>query len=432
MNAFQHKIRALSPSSLQSRDLLVILHEGIPAMAIFFLLGNPFQTSYLLYLGASPVQIGIALAIPQLANVAQILGALYMQSIENRKLAILILGSLHRVIWASTGLIPFLFPESLRVAMYLPIFGFAFACNALSAVVWASLVGDVVPVSVRGKYFGIRNAVLWGVGSVCLYAGGIILDRYPGGTGFNILFALCGAMAVWNVIAYTFYPNPPFEKSQESGNWNMLVKPFHDRKFLKSMIFISLALFLQLIALPMFTYVMQKIMHTGYQWISAITIAQNVAMMVSYYYWGKLNVHFSSSRLLFWSLPIISASCLVWGAVEFLPPILVLFAAHVLMGIGTGGFNQMMFNIVIGDTPKSDRPIFIGVFFALTGLAGFFGSVLGGYVYEWTAEFPLWVQKYGIFASVGFLLLAFLAVGPAALKVGEGGVAGKSDHKLPA
>lgn len=399
------------------RNLFVVTHEGFPAIAIFFLLGGPFQTSYLLHLGATSVQIGIALSIPQLVNVLQITGAFFMQTIENRQRWLLILGGLHRVIWVLTGLIPFVFSDELGVIVYLLVFGFAYSCNALGSVVWTSLVADIVPGPLKGAYFGIRNMILWGVGSLCLFLGGLALDAHPGAAGFHLLFLVSGGLAVWNIVAYMLYPNPRFEKSQEPDKRSMFLKPFRDRTFCKSMMFITLWLFVQGIALPLFNYVMQKILHTSYNWVSAVTIAQNVAMMISYYFWGKLNGKYPSRTLLLWTLPVIAASCLIWGAIGWLPALLVLLVSHVLVGIGTSGFNLLMFNFTIADTPKSDRPMYVGVFSACTGLAGFAGSTFGGYIYEWIAGAPMRVQTSGVFAAVGAVLLFIAATaGPAALK----------------
>mgnify|MGYP001375683419 FL=1 len=120
---------------------------------------------------------------------------------------------------------------------------------------------------------------------------------------------------------------------------------------------------------------------------------------------------------MYWTLPIITLSCLLWGAIPLLSAVPVLLVVHLLIGIGLGGFNQMMFNFVIGDTPKSDRPMFIAIFYALTGLSGFVGPVLGGAVYDWAARLALWTQAYGVTVSVGIVLAATaLTLGRATLR----------------
>lgn len=399
--------------SVTRSGLYAATFEGLPSMAIFFLLSNPFQTGYLLYLGASSIQIGIVLAIPALTNVVQIWVAFLMQRLENRRMAILILGSLHRIIWTATGLIPFLFAKALWVDIYMMMCITAFICNSACAVIFSSLIADMVPIQIRGRYFGIRGMILTGVGSLSLFIGGQILEALPGAAGFNFLYWICAICVVLNVIAYLFYPNLPFEKSREPDKVKQFLLPFRSVFFLKAMLFVSLWVFILGIAAPFFSFVMLDIMKVSYKWVSIVTMVQTVVMMVSLYLWGNLNAKYSTRTLLLWTFPLFALSCLLWGGLLFLPVLLVLFAVHILFGIGSGGFNILIFNFIIGDTPKSDRPMFIAVFSAMTGLSGFLGPLLGGILYKGLTNSPLWVQTYGISTSTGvILMLLALLLGP--------------------
>lgn len=399
------------------RNLRILTLEGFPATVIYNLLGGPLQTGFLLYMGASSVQVGIAVAAQSLMNIVQILGALMMQKTGNRKFLLVALNTIHRALWIGTGLIPLILPKELWVPVYLVTYMLGFANNAMGGVAWTSLVGDMVPPSVRGNYFGFRNMLMSGVTIICLLVGGKVLDTYPGSPGFHILYGICAVMMVWNVICFFMYPNLPFERSKESNQLKLLKKPFQDMKYLKAMLFISLWLFLQNMALPMFSYGMLKVLELNVQWVTAAVVVQNVATMASNLMWGRMNSRFSSRSLLFWTLPIIAAACLAWGLIGILPTLAVVFLVHILVGTGVGGFNMLVFNFTIGDTPKSERPMFIAVFSALTGTTGFIGSIIGGYLFDWTSGAPDWVQSKGIFAFMGaVLLLVALTVGQLALR----------------
>jgi MFS family permease len=394
------------------RSLFVAVIEGFPALVIFQLLGGPFLTGYLLLLGASAEQIGFVLAISTLVNVAQVFMAVAMQKFRNRKAMLIIFGTLHRVLWCCVGLIPILFDKNWWVAVYILLFTLAHLSNALAAVVWTSLMADMVPASVRGRYLGIRNMILGAVSSLALFAGGQIMEHHPGIEGFNYLFIICGICAVLNMTAFCFYPNLPLEPSMESNPLGMIGKPVKDKQFLKAIIFLSVFLFLQGVSVPFFSYVMLKFLHISYNWISIITVVHTLVMMASYYFWGKLNARHSTKTLLLWSLPFIAGSCIAWGALPFLPTILVLLVVHALLGIGLGGFNQMVFTFIIGDTPKSERPMYIAAYSALTGFAAFLGPLLGGKIYKISADLPAWVQTYGISVVTGFILMVLgVAIG---------------------
>jgi MFS family permease len=403
---FLDKIRkSRKKISPNRRHLLVATMEGFPAVIIFQLLGGPFLTGYLLYLGATSTEIGLVLAITTVVNIIQILMAILMQKFSNRKRMLIIFGSLHRLLWPTVGFIPFLFPKDLWVIMYIVLYTAAHLGNAAGAVVWTSLISDAVPGPVRGRYFGMRNTILGAVSSLALFVGGQILDRYPGGQGFQYLFIISGICAVLNIIAYFLYPNPPFEPSTESNPVGMIGKPLKDHAFLKAILFLSAWLFVQGLTVPLFSYVMLKLMHINYQTVSLITVVHTLVMMGSYYVWGSLNARYNAQTLLLWSLPIIAAACLLWGALAFVPPLVVLFAIHIVLGIGLGGFNQMVFAFTIGDTPKSERPMYVAIYSALTGFAAFLGPIFGGKGYALIEEAPLWVQVYGVSTLVGFVLL---------------------------
>ncbi|MNI02859.1 Major Facilitator Superfamily protein [compost metagenome] len=405
MSIFMGPRKTKKMISPNRRYLAISIMEGFPAVFVLQLLGGPFLTGYLLLLGATSSEIGFVLAITTLVNIVQIYAAVVMQKVTNRRLMLVIFGSLHRFLWTSVGLIPFLFAKEWWVLVYIILFTVAHICNAVTAVVWTSIMSDMVPAGVRGRYLGIRNTIHGAVASLALFIGGQILEYFPGEQGFNYLFIICAVASVLNTIAFAFYPNLPFETSTESSPIKMIGKPLKDSIFIKAILFLSLWLFVQGITVPLFSYVMLKLMNISYQWISIITVVHMLVMMGSYILWGNLNARYSTKTLLMWSLPIIACACLMWGTLLFLPALLVLFMVHIVLGVGLGGFNQMVFSFIIGDTPKSERPMYIATYSAITGFAGFLGPLFGGWLYESLSGYPQWVQTYGVSVAIGILLM---------------------------
>lgn len=185
-----------------------------------------------------------------------------------------------------------------------------------------------------------------------MYGGGIVLDRYPGGQGFLIVYIVVWIFSTANIIVFFFYPDVPFEKSAEKNFLPMLRKPLQDKLFMKSTLFLAAWLLLQNLTVPLYSYVMLQLLNINYEKLSLLNVAQTVFMMASFYVWGNLNARHSNKKLLLWTLPIIAVSSLIWGLLSVLPVLPVLFAAHIVFGVGVGGFNQLAFNFIIGDTPK--------------------------------------------------------------------------------
>lgn len=395
------------------KGLRMAVVEGIPASILGNLLGGPLQTVYLTYLGFSAFYVGLVLAIPPFALLIQVIIAIAMQSWQNRRFYITLFGVLHRALWVGTGLIPLTFTEDTWVPIYITVWLISMIAGQAGGVIWTSLMADVVPPSIRGKYFGIRNTTHWAVVCITLLLGGQIMEWLPGATGFTILFSVSAVCVIWNGWALSRYPNPPFVPSESGRSLRMLIRPFADRKFLSATIFISLFILLQNVVIPLFAYVMLETLNLSTSKVTMIIMLQNLVMMISYYYWGVLNSKYSTNALLLWTFPLIAASCALWAGIAILPVLLILIIVHIFLGIGLAGYNLLVFNFLIGDSPKSERPMYVAVFSALTGVAGFVGPIVGGWIYDQAANGPLWIQTYGIttFAG-GALLVLSVAVAP--------------------
>jgi MFS family permease len=354
-----------------------------------------------------------------------------MQRFNNRRLLLTIFGVAHRAVWIATGLIPFTVPEELQVPVFIGMLLMSFLFASTGGMFWTSIIADMVPAQVRGRYFGIRNTIHWAVASISLLIGGQILERFNAETGFAVLYTISAICMIWNALELWRYPNPPFERSMESSSGALFFKPLRDSAYMKATIFISLFILLQNVAVPLFSYVMLEILHISKWWITVITTVQMVVMMISYYYWGTMNSRFATRTLLLWTLPIIALSCLLWAGIEIMPVIAVLIAVHIALGFGSGGYNLLVFNFIIGDTPKSDRPMYVAVFSALTGLTGFIGPLVGGFVYKRIEQSPLWLQSYGVSFVIGAaLLILALTAGPLILRTERRGSKSKQASSL--
>ncbi|MNJ64369.1 hypothetical protein D3C77_603150 [compost metagenome] len=49
--------------------------------------------------------------------------------------------------------------------------------------------------------------------------------------------------------------------------------------------------------------------------------------------------------------------------------------------------------------------MYIAVYSAITGVAAFFGPLIGGQIYEWIKYWPNWIQIYGMQLLVGGLMI---------------------------
>ncbi|WEK55137.1 MAG: MFS transporter [Candidatus Cohnella colombiensis] len=403
------------------KGMRMSLIEGIPASIIANFLGGPLQTVFLTYLGFSAFHIGLALAIPSFALLVQIIIAFAMQKWQNRRLLVVITGIAHRALWVTTGLIPLTFSEDAWVPVYMVVWTLCMIAGQAAGVIWTSLMADVVPPALRGKYFGIRNTIHWFVVCATLLVGGQIMEWLPGAKGFTVLFVVSAACVIWNGLALSQYPNPQFQPSESGSSIRLLFKPFADKRFRTATLFVAFFILLQNIVVPLFAYIMIEFHNLSTSTVTQIIMLQNGAMMISYYFWGILNSRYSTNRLLMWTFPIIALSCLMWFGMIVLPVLLILILVHIVLGCGLAGYNLLVFNFLIGDSPKSERPMYIAVFSAFTGLAGFIAPTAGGWLYDTVKGGPAWLLGYGIVTIAGISMLAMaLIVAPIVFKAKAG------------
>lgn len=406
--SFRSQMKKMPSPYRKGMEMAIV--EGIWAMLLLTMLSGPFLTAYLLYLGANSQQIGIVLAVPAIANLLQVLAAMYMQKLKNRKRSFVMFATTHRLIGLMTGLIPFIFPKELWLIIFIIIFLVYASINAFAGVIWTSLISDMVPTQIRGKYFGIRNVITSAVNSIGLYATGIVIDRYPGALGFNIMFILAAITVAINIIYFTKYPNPEFEKPAEMNLGTFVLRPFKDKVFFKGLLFLTFWTLILTMTHPFFSYVMLDVLHVRYPIVANLVILQTVSSMLGFYICGQLARKFNERTLLLGSLPFLAVAVLLWGTLSFLPQLLVLILIFIFLGFGLGSYNQQIFIFMIGSSPKAERPIYIAVFSAITGLAGFMGPTIGGTVFELLKGYPLWMQQYGLFLLLGVILLGLATI----------------------
>ena len=128
-------------------------------------------------------------------------------------------------------------------------------------------------------------------------------------------------------------------------------------------------------------------------------------MMASYYVWGNLNARYRLKPCYYGHYRSLLLLAYYGERLLSFQPLLCCMPFISFSALGLVGFNQMVFAFTIGDTPKSERPMYIATYSAITGFAAFLGPIFGGKVYALITDAPMWVQIYGVSTLVGAVLL---------------------------
>jgi hypothetical protein len=187
---------------------------------------------------ASSVQLGLLSAVWQVATLAQIPAALYVERFKRRKPMWATVTILHRTLWATPAIVPWVMPHAREQwpAVLIAALALSAVLANLGTASWFSWMADIVPVDRAGRFWGVRQGIL----SLGLVAGtafyGWLLDRYTLGDsvlGFQVVFALCGFFGVLDIVVHCFVHEPPPCKSDAVGPVSArLAAPFETPGFL--------------------------------------------------------------------------------------------------------------------------------------------------------------------------------------------------------
>lgn len=368
----------------------------------------------------SPLVIGL---IPALSDAGwflpQLFMAPYVERLTRKLPTITWLGALERVpylvlalavLWLNT------LPPPIAVVIFLVIIAWKSLASGLVAMPWQELIATVIPVSHRGRFFGISHLTghLLGVGGASMAA--IILARLPYPRNFALVFfigflgiTLSFVFLMLNIEPQTTRSAPPQNNRQHylrrlssilRGNTNF-------RTYLLSR---GLTYFGSMAFGFMAVYGVQRFRLPDAQAavFTAILFASGVA---GYALWGPIGDRVGHKRVLeltgaFWLAALLLA--LTAQSVE------VFYAVFALMGINRAGDVLGDINIALEFGPEVERPTYIGLARTVTGPALFLAPLVGGAILQLTS-YPVMLGVSLVFAVAGLVILRFRVVEPRGL-----------------
>lgn len=204
----------------------LLLTEFLWGLGNFFVWPTTTLPAYLDGLGASRLIIGaLAVAIGSLMLVPQLFGRAVINRIRHRKRGIIFL---HGCYITPYLLIPVLHRllvsdrTELHITLALGLLALGSLCMGLIMPIWLDMLAQVVPLSFRGRYFGI--------GTLCFAGGGVL-----GGLGLSwlqatfdqaylVAFLVAGAFFCLAMVSFALAPVPAsaFEHPPEPSLWHRI------------------------------------------------------------------------------------------------------------------------------------------------------------------------------------------------------------------
>jgi MFS family permease len=357
------------------------LVHGLLGQTGFRLINAPtFVPAYVYLLSGSDLAVGIARGLQSLGMfLSPILGATI---IEHRRRVLpvgFIVGGLMRVQVLGIALAGFFLSQQQALWatwLFLALFGFFLG---MQGVIFNFLVSKVVPVEVRGRLLGVRNALSGFVAAGVGVVGGRMVEAESFGNGYAATFGIAFVFTSLGLATLAFVREPATPEVREDEGFAERLRQLpemlrNDRDF--TIYFLSRALgAMGRMALPFYVLYAMTRMKIGGDELGALSLAFVLTNSVGNLLWGAI-----ADRRGFRG--VFLAALLVWmastGLVMTSATFVQLFVAYAGVGMGVGGFMLSAQNLVLEFGSRRNLPMRIAVANSATELVGAIGPVVGG------------------------------------------------------
>ncbi len=365
---------------------------------------STFVTPLALALKATNAEIGLLSAAQNLAStVAQIPGAKLTEYYPRKSIWMLSQLTSKIIFWIPIMLLPFL-PVDNPVMLLIVLMTCIAFFSGLRMPAWSSLMGDLVPLRMRGRYFGMRSTIT-GLASLAATIGSGILVSYY---GFSLIIFVAVVLSVISIFFFMRMYEPVFRRVFHYRH-EFQFNPRHWHTSIsvnKALVVFTAYLFFMNfaveVAAPFYTVYMLKDLDIGYFWFAALTTLGAAIRIFSFKYWGRLSDRFGSRKIL-----------MVTGFFGCFTPFLWLFVSNVYQiaairifdGFVWAGMDLVVFNYLLDITPANKRPQYVANHNFFAGIGVVFGALTGGLLAESVQNSVLfWFHGLQIVFLVSFIL----------------------------
>lgn len=347
-------------------------------------------------LGANDFQLGLLAAIPVGMNVVQLIISHYMEKKRNRRFLFLLFGLLGRFFWIPIGLAPILFSSfsvDLRIWIVIVFVAFVSTGNSFVNLGFGSLMGDLVPMRIRGQFFSVRQRVYLAAGVVCGILVARLIDEY-GAVGYTVALVMAGVTSMLDIVCFFFVKWPPMLEPEGGVDQTpfrvMLKEVFANKLFMRVTLFFTLWQFSVGVAAPFWNIYMIEDLQMSFLQMSLYSqIVSNLVTVLTISRWGRLIDRYGNKPIMQLAMPV----CCILGPLPWLfvtkDTTWLVLLSNIMTGFMWPIMDLGQQNLYLSESPRKHRSMYVAVFFAsinLTGIA--LGNAVGGYLMQTT--FSAW------------------------------------------
>ena len=417
------RVERTSAVNTRKRELLLSLKNGtiescfsVPMLTLT--LGNmPFLIGFAVKsLGWSDGGVGLLAAMPFFCLFIQPPITLLLQRRWSLHDIMIVAFLVNALPWMLTLAFPWLGPE--KHAIFAAIVFVSNLGNAVCGVAWSAAISELVPLNIRGRYFGTRNVMFGFWSLLAVLVAGQVASRFDDALWvFGILFsvAACSRLIGLFFLTRMKFPAAVMEVQKQRAPLDTFTAVFRDKNFTRLLLFTGLFGFFFNAGQPFYSMFVLKGIPLSLGDLAVLTTVQTLGLLIALRTWGALVDRFGNKPVMLTSallwLTFAAGSWLVAGPARHGH----LYATYFITGFMLAGFQNVgQFNLMIKMVPAENRAHYLSVYFSFTNLLVALGPLTGGLVLRALPEQlgTLWgqpVTRYHV-VIVGSIAMSLLTL----------------------
>jgi MFS family permease len=362
-------------------SLRASMRDGV-AHAVMLGSGETYLSALAIFLGAGALQLGLLAAIPPLLGACfQLLGVLAVDRAFSRRRVITSAAIGQGLVLLPIALLPFFPIHWDRGASLILLAAVYYALAGLGVPVWNSLIGDLVPVERRGRFFGTRSRRCGlATGLALVIAGGFLelfRTRADPALGFTLVFlAACMARLVSSYwLSRHEDPKHKLEDQHKFTFLDFVLKVRHSN-FARFVLFVGMINFGLFFAAPFFALYMLETLKLPYAEFTLLIFLATFAQYLTLGRWGEISDLFGNRRIITLCAVLLCITPLLWLVSSNL---WYLCIVQLFSGFAHAGFSLANANFLFDAVTPPKRARCVAYQSIVNGGFIFAGALLGGY-----------------------------------------------------
>mgnify|MGYP000110484201 CR=1 FL=1 len=397
------------PHTLRRSLRIVTMAWGFGAVWMYATTGAA-RTQFAKSMGMSDAAFGLMSAIPNLGLLLQVIASYLIERYGNRKKLFLIAGTIHRLLWILIAAIPWLpIPMSEHWWVFLAFLALTTAIANMNDPAWLIWMADLVPDTIRGRYFGRRGQLGRMVGIATTISIGFILDQAKAvdqqtlQRTISVLFIIASMFGAVDILMFKWVPDEyrkPVE--QKPPFFTMLAQPLKHPAFRRFLAFRATLFFaIGYIEYYAWLYLFDVVEMSNWRANVMLVAVPTIVTMCTFPLWGRLVDRLGCRPVLLIAGVMITHGALSWMFVTkdnwWFGYFAVLSATMAWPGVELASQNILL-DMADSDTNVQGGSAYIAVHSAVIGVAGIcsglFASLVVEQLHDWHAVILGWPVTY--------------------------------------